>query len=133
MSLIACALLLAAAPTDDERFEAFAQKYIQELANLLARRFEAERPNQRWVGDVTEVMTGEGKLYLATILDLFSRSVVGWALSAANDRYLAHALWSRRCGGAAPRPGCCTTATRAARTRARTTSACWLRTESPAA
>ena len=58
-------------------------------ANLLDRRFEAEQPNQRWVGDVTEILTGQGKLYLAVILDLFSRMVVGWALSAANDRHLA--------------------------------------------
>jgi len=57
--------------------------------NLLDRRFEAEKPNQRWVGDVTEILTGEGKLHLAVILDLFSRMVVGWALSAANDRHLA--------------------------------------------
>src|SRR3954468_2098162 len=49
-------------------------------ANLLDRRFEAEQPNQRWVGDVTEILTGQGKLYLAVILDLFSRMVVGWAL-----------------------------------------------------
>jgi len=58
-------------------------------ANLLHRRFEAERPNQRWVGDVTELVTGDGKLFLAVILDLFSRMVVGWALSATNDRHLA--------------------------------------------
>src|SRR4051812_29315101 len=58
-------------------------------ANLLDRRFEAEQPNQRWVGDVTEILTGQGKLYLAVILDLFSRMVVGWALSASNDRHLA--------------------------------------------
>jgi putative transposase len=57
-------------------------------ANLLDRRFEAERPNQRWVGDTTEILTGNGKLFLAVILDLFSRYVVGWALSASNDRFL---------------------------------------------
>jgi putative transposase len=58
-------------------------------ANLLARQFTAERPNQRWVGDTTEfVIRGTGKLYLAAILDLFSRFVVGWALSAVNDRHL---------------------------------------------
>jgi len=57
-------------------------------ANLLGRQFEAERPNQRWVGDTTELLTGEGKLYLAVILDLFSKYVVGWALSVANDRFL---------------------------------------------
>jgi transposase InsO family protein len=56
--------------------------------NLLAQRFDAERPNQRWVGDTTELVTGDGRLYLAAILDLFSRFVVGWAVSAVNDRHL---------------------------------------------
>jgi len=70
-------------------------------ANILDRRFEAERPNQRWVGDVTEILTGGGKLYLAVILDLFSRMVMGWALSAANDRHLAP---RPRAGAAAPLP-----------------------------
>ena len=58
-------------------------------ANVLARQFEAERPNQRWVGDTTEFIIGpSGRLYLAAILDLYSRFVVGWALSAVNDRHL---------------------------------------------
>lgn len=58
-------------------------------ANLLDRQFEAEAPNQRWVGDTTEfVIGGSGKLYMAAILDLFSRFIVGWALSAVNDRHL---------------------------------------------
>jgi putative transposase len=58
--------------------------------NLLDCDFTADAPNQRWVGDTTEFVIGEsGKLYLAAILDLFSRFVVGWAMSAANDRYLA--------------------------------------------
>src|SRR5215472_11121328 len=47
------------------------------------------RPNQRWVGDTTEFLIGtSGKLYLGAILDLYSRFVVGWALSAVNDRHL---------------------------------------------
>jgi transposase InsO family protein len=58
-------------------------------ANLLARQFTADAANQRWVGDTTEFVIGEsGKLYLAAILDLFSRFVVGWAVSAVNDRHL---------------------------------------------
>ena len=58
-------------------------------ANLLDRRFQADTPNQRWVGDTTEFVIGEsGKLYLAAVLDLFSRFVVGWAISAVNDRHL---------------------------------------------
>ena len=58
--------------------------------NLLQRAFNAATPNQRWVGDTTELLIGESraKLYLAVILDLFSRFVVGWAVSAVNDRHL---------------------------------------------
>jgi transposase InsO family protein len=58
-------------------------------ANLLDRQFDAQAPNQRWVGDTTELLIGAGgKLYLAGILDLFSRFIVGWAISAVNDRHL---------------------------------------------
>jgi putative transposase len=57
-------------------------------ANLLDRQFQAQGPNERWVGDTTELLVGSGKLYLAAILDLFSRFVVGWAVSAVNDRHL---------------------------------------------
>jgi transposase InsO family protein len=58
--------------------------------NLLNRDFVAEAPNQRWVGDTTELYIGESrtKLYLAAILDLYSRFIVGWAVSATNDRHL---------------------------------------------
>jgi transposase InsO family protein len=57
--------------------------------NLLRQEFTADGPNQRWVGDTTQLVIGEsGKLYLAVILDLFSRFVVGWAVSACNDRHL---------------------------------------------
>jgi transposase InsO family protein len=48
--------------------------------NVLDRNFEAERPNQSWVTDITFVWTSEGWLYLAAILELFSRRVVGWAM-----------------------------------------------------
>ena len=58
-------------------------------ANLLQQTFTAERPNQRWAGDTTQLVIGEsGKLYLAVIVDLFSRFVVGWAVSACNDRHV---------------------------------------------
>ena len=58
--------------------------------NILARRFEAAAPNQRWAGDTTELRIGDsGRLFLAVIIDLFSRFAVGWALSAVNDRHLA--------------------------------------------
>jgi len=59
-------------------------------ANLLNRQFDAPAPNQRWVGDTTEFVIGpSGTLYLAAVMDLFSRFVVGWAVSAVNDRHLA--------------------------------------------
>ena len=58
-------------------------------ANLLNREFTAEAQNQRWVGDTTAWVIGsDGTLYLAAILDLFSRFVVGWAVSVAKDRHL---------------------------------------------
>jgi transposase InsO family protein len=56
--------------------------------NLLARNFEASAPNRRWVGDITYLRTGEGWLYLAAVLDLYSRMVVGWAVSVVIDRHL---------------------------------------------
>ena len=49
-------------------------------ANVLNRQFEVSRPNQAWVGDITYLRTLEGWLYLAVIIDLFSRRVVGWAI-----------------------------------------------------
>jgi putative transposase len=58
-------------------------------ANLLNRQFAAEAPNQRWVGDTTEFVIGTSqKVYLAVVLDLFSRFVVGWAISPVNDRHV---------------------------------------------
>ncbi len=57
--------------------------------NLLRQEFTAARPNQRWVGDTSELRIGQrGKAYLAVVLDLYSRFVVGWAVSAVNDRHL---------------------------------------------
>ena len=51
--------------------------------NLLARDFEAQRPDERWVTDITYVWTQSGWVYLAAILDLFSRAVVGWAVDTS--------------------------------------------------
>jgi putative transposase len=57
--------------------------------NLLARRFVVSAPNTGWVSDITYLWTLEGWLYLAVILDLFSRRVVGWSLSERLERKLA--------------------------------------------
>jgi putative transposase len=70
-------------------------------ANILNRDFTATAPNQRWVGDTTEMLTASGKFYLAAIVDLYARFTVGWAVSAVNDRHLTIAALSaavrRRC------------------------------------
>jgi putative transposase len=57
--------------------------------NLVQRDFRTAAPNEAWVTDVTCIWTAQGWLYLAAILDLYSRRVVGWATSANNDRGLA--------------------------------------------
>lgn len=49
--------------------------------NLLEQDFSAERPNEKWVQDITYLATDEGWLYLAVVIDLYSRQVVGWAMS----------------------------------------------------
>jgi putative transposase len=68
--------------------------------NLLDRQFEAERPNQKWIADFTYVWTAEGWLYVAAVIDLFSRRVVGWSMSAAMTAQLVTdalvmAIWRR--------------------------------------
>ena len=57
--------------------------------DLLQQDFSAPQPNLRWVGDITYLHTDEGFLYLATVMDLFSRRVVGWSLGASLEAGLA--------------------------------------------
>jgi transposase InsO family protein len=56
--------------------------------NLLNQDFAAQRPNEKWLGDITYIWTAEGWLYLATVLDLFSRKIVGWAMEDTLASYL---------------------------------------------
>jgi len=73
--------------------------------NRLKRNFSAERPNQKWLADITYIRTQEGWLYLAAVLDLFSRRIVGWAMSSRMTTDLtlsALAMGIRRCR---PEPG----------------------------
>lgn len=61
--------------------------------NLLDRQFTVARPNQVWVGDITYIRTDEGWLYLAVLLDLYSRQVVGWQMSTSiNGQLVCDAL-----------------------------------------
>jgi putative transposase len=73
--------------------------------NLLNRQFEVEKPDKVYVSDITYIWTNEGWLYLAVVLDLFSRQVVGWSLSNRMTKKLIMdalrmAIWRRR-----PAPG----------------------------
>lgn len=68
--------------------------------NLLDRQFEAAAPNQKWVADFTYIATAEGWLFLAVVLDLFSRRVVGWSMQPTMSAQLVldalvMALWRR--------------------------------------
>ncbi|MER5322747.1 DDE-type integrase/transposase/recombinase, partial [Streptosporangium roseum] len=56
--------------------------------DLVGRQFTAVAPDVLWCGDVTEIVTDEGKLYLATVQDLFSRRLLGYAMSAHHDAAL---------------------------------------------
>jgi len=56
--------------------------------NVLDRNFSPEKPNQAWVSDITYVRTHEGFLYVATVLELFSRRIVGWSMDKNIDRHL---------------------------------------------
>lgn len=72
----------------------------QDVTNHLARDFGAETPNTKWVTDITYIRTAEGWLYLAVVLDLFSRQVVGWAMQPHLGRELViqavlMAVWQR--------------------------------------
>jgi transposase InsO family protein len=69
--------------------------------NLLARRFDVERPNEVYVSDITYVWTQEGWLYLAVVIDLYSRKAVGWSMSSRMKAKLVcdalrMAIWQRR-------------------------------------
>ena len=71
------------------------------VANHLARVFEASEANTKWATDITYVRTAEDWLYLCVVIDLYSRQVVGWSMSAVQDRQLVlqavlMALWQRQ-------------------------------------
>jgi len=70
------------------------------VQNHLARDFNADQPNTKWVTDITYIRTAEGWLYLSVVVDLYSGRVVGWSMSARQDRQLVlqavlMALWQR--------------------------------------
>jgi putative transposase len=60
--------------------------------NLLEQNFMADKPDQKWVSDITYIWTDEGWLYLAVVLELYSRRVIGWAIA---ERMTATLVWVR--------------------------------------
>lgn len=77
-----------------KRVRRFRQSYaarnsLPPAPNLLDRHFTASAPNRVWVSDITFVPTRSGWLYLAVMIDLFSRRIVGWSMSRRNDQPLA--------------------------------------------
>jgi transposase InsO family protein len=73
--------------------------------NLLARNFTSGAPNQVWATDVKAIWTRTGWVYLAVMLDLYARRVVGWAMSESNDTALAIAALQRAVASRNPSPG----------------------------
>jgi putative transposase len=70
------------------------------VTNLLERDFNANEPETKWVTDITEVLTNEGKLYLCIVLDLYSKLVAGWSMHHRQDRHMVvravqMAVWQR--------------------------------------
>ena len=62
--------------------------------NMLDRSFDAPAPNRKWIADFTYIWTAEGWLYVAAVLDLFSRRVVGWSMSASMTAQLVTDAWT---------------------------------------
>ena len=73
--------------------------------NRLNRDFVATEPNQKWVADVTYIPSRQGWLYLATVLDLFSRKVVGWSMASRLDSSLAQRALLNAIQARKPRAG----------------------------
>jgi putative transposase len=75
--------------------------------DLVNRKFSSDAPNRVWTGDITEVPTSEGKLYIAVIEDMFSRFVVGWSMMTRMDAYLVRMALNMACIMRDPvPPGC---------------------------
>ena len=70
--------------------------------NLIARDFTAPAPNRVWLADITYIPTAEGWLYLAAVMDLFSRKIVGWAMRDHMRVELARCRWRSASSGPVP-------------------------------
>ena len=89
------------------RIQTTDSKHAHPIApDLLRRNFSASAPNRAWVSDITYIGTEEGWLYLAVIMDLFSRRIVGWSMGSTMDVSLVAAALDMAVEGRRPAPGC---------------------------
>jgi transposase InsO family protein len=102
-------------------------------ADLIGRDFTAPAPGQKLVGDITYLRTGEGWLYLATVIDLATKMVVGWQLADHMRTSLVTGALGMAIGGGHAPPGAISTATRALSTPRRASPGSARRTASPPA
>lgn len=82
------AMGLKGCPVKRYRVTTQSQHGYRVAPNQLGRDFDASLPNQRWVADITYIRTGEGWLYLAAVMDLYSKAIVGWSMSERITREL---------------------------------------------
>jgi transposase InsO family protein len=73
--------------------------------NVLARRFATCRPNQQWASDITYIWTAEGWLYLAVVMDLYHRRIVGWSMEPTLEQPLVSQALRMALAGRHPGPG----------------------------
>ena len=76
---------------------------VPQVQNLLERDFHAVEPETKWVTDITEIATDEGKLFLCVVIDLYSKLVLGWSMHHRQDRQMViraveMAIWQRQGG-----------------------------------
>jgi transposase InsO family protein len=73
--------------------------------NLVNQNFATDRRDRVWMGDTTFIHTRAGTLYLAVLIDLYSRKVIGWAMAARHDEALAISAWTMAVANRRPKPG----------------------------
>ena len=85
------------------RFRVTTKSGLTRAQNLLAQNFSAEAANERWASDITYLWTAQGWLYLAVVMDLYSRRIIGWSMSRRINRHIV--LNALRMALAQRRPG----------------------------
>ena len=82
LSLAPDSIVLFVGPNSSGKSQSLSQHNKAVASNLLDQNFSAEAPNEKWAADISYIWTAQGWLYLAVMLDLYSRRVIGWAVGA---------------------------------------------------